>query len=164
MLVIGARPIFRRIRFVVLDPTIVRDNQAFWPWFVVVSIYSIIAILFKPPTSKQSYYPSINQKTSVHTQKSSTSPGKYYKNAFLSHQIRCCIGDGCVQSMSFVICRMMDMRFVIFCQGLLVQIPLSVLILWQCDRRWRFPFRIDQCLESVCLVLAFFNDECSVDP
>ncbi len=31
-------PNFKRIQFVVLDPTIVRDDQAFWPWFVVVSI------------------------------------------------------------------------------------------------------------------------------
>jgi hypothetical protein len=29
--VIGARPIFcRRIQFVVLDPTVARDDQAFW--------------------------------------------------------------------------------------------------------------------------------------
>ncbi len=112
--VIGAHPIFRRIHFVVLDPTIViRDNQAFWPWFVVVSICSPIAVLFEPPTSKQSYHRSINQKTSIHMQKSSTSLGEYYKNAFLSHWVRCCIGDGCVQSTSYVFCRMMDSRSVI---------------------------------------------------
>ncbi len=97
-------------------------------------------------------------------QKSSTSPGKYYKNAFLSHRVQCCIGDGCVQSASFVICRVMDTRSVIFCQGLLVRIPLSVLIIWQCNWRWRFQFYVNQCLESVCLVPALFDDEYVVDP
>ncbi len=88
-------------------------QSGFLAMFVVVSICTAIAILFKLPTSKQSYYCSIDQKTSVHTQKSSTGPGKFYKNAFLSHQVRCCIGDSCVQSASFVICRMMDTRSVI---------------------------------------------------
>ncbi len=68
-------PNFRRIQFVVLDPTIVRDNQAFWPWFVVVGICSAVAIWFKPPASKQSYHCSIDQKTSVRMQKSSSCPG-----------------------------------------------------------------------------------------
>ncbi len=107
-------PNFTRIRFVVLDPTVVRDNQAFCPWFVVVSVCSAIAVLFKPPTSKQSYHHSIDQKTSIRMQKSSTSSGKYYKNALLSHQIRCCIGDGCVWSASFVIWPVMDTRSIIF--------------------------------------------------
>jgi hypothetical protein len=31
-------PNFRRVQFVVLDPTNVRDDQAFRPWFVVVGI------------------------------------------------------------------------------------------------------------------------------
>ena len=97
-------------------------------------------------------------------QKTSTSPGEYYKNAFLSHRVWCCISDGCVRSMSFVICCMMDTRSVIFCRGLLVWIPLSVLIIWQCNWRWRFQFRINQCLESICLVPAFFDDEYIVDP
>jgi hypothetical protein len=65
--------------------------------------------MIMPPTSKQSYHLSINQKTSIRTQKSSTSSGKYYKNAFLSHRVWCCIGDGCVRSTLFVICRVMDM-------------------------------------------------------
>jgi hypothetical protein len=47
---------------------------------------SLIAILFEPPTIKQSYHCSINQKNSISTQKSSTGPGKSYKNAFLSHR------------------------------------------------------------------------------
>ncbi len=106
-------PKFQEDPIVVLDPTVVRDDQAFWPLFVVVGICSAIAVLIKPPTSKQSYHRSINQKTNVCTQKSSTSPGKHYKNAFLSHQVQCCIGDGCVQSAPFVICRMMDMITVI---------------------------------------------------
>jgi hypothetical protein len=42
-------------------------------------------------------------------QKSSTSPDKYYKNAFLFHRVQCCIGDGGVRSASFVIRRVMDM-------------------------------------------------------
>ncbi len=106
-------PNLRRIQFVVLDPTIVRDNQAFWQWFVVVGVCSAIVVLFEPPTSKQIYHRSIDQKTSECMQKSLTSPGKSYKNAFLSHQVQCCIGGGCVQSASFVICRMMDTTFVI---------------------------------------------------
>ncbi len=135
-------PNFGRIRFAVLDPTVVRDDQAFRPWFVVVGVCSAIAVLFEPPTSKQRYHRSIDQKTSVCTQKSSTSPGKSYKNAFLSHQVQCCIGDGCVRSASFVICRMMDTRSIIFCQGLLVRIPSSALIIWQHNRKWRFQFRV----------------------
>jgi hypothetical protein len=41
---------------------------------VVVGVCSAIAVLFKPPTSKQSYRRSIDQKTSVCTKKSSTHP------------------------------------------------------------------------------------------
>jgi hypothetical protein len=37
-------------------------------------LWALIAILFKPPKSKQSYHCSIDQKTSVCTQKSSTHP------------------------------------------------------------------------------------------
>ncbi len=163
-LVIGARLIFRRIQFIVLDPTVVRDNQAFRPWFVLVGICSAIAILFKPPTSRQSNHCSIDQKTSERTQKSSTSPGKYYKNAFLSHQVRCCIGDGCVRPghLSFVTWWIWDLSFL--CRDLLGRIPLSVLIIWQCNRRWRFQFHVNQWLESICLVQAFFDDEYIVDP
>ncbi len=39
-----------------------------------------------------------------HTRKIFNLPGIYYKNAFFSHWVRCCIGDGCVRSTSFVIC------------------------------------------------------------
>ncbi len=58
-------PIFLEDPIVVLDPTIVRDNQAFWPLFVVVGVCSTIAVLIEPPISKQSYHCTINQKTSV---------------------------------------------------------------------------------------------------
>ncbi len=39
-----------------------------------------------------------------------------------------------------------------------------MLITWQRNWRWRFQFRIDQLLESVCLVRAFFDDEYVVNP
>ncbi len=38
---------------------------------------SLIAILFEPLTSKHSYHCRIDQKTSVHAQKTSSSPGKF---------------------------------------------------------------------------------------
>jgi hypothetical protein len=46
---------------------------------------------------------------------------------------------------------------------MLERIPLIVLITWQHNRRWRFQFCINQRLEPVCLVRAFFDDE-YVDP
>ncbi len=55
--------------------------------------------------------------------------------------------------LSFVVWWIQDASF--FCQGLLVQIPFSVLIIWQGNWRWRFQFRIDWCSETVCLVPAF---------
>ncbi len=64
--------------------------------------------------------------------------------------------------LSFVAWWIQDPSFL--CQGLLVRIPLSVLITWQCNWRWRFQFRVNQQLESVYLVWAFFNDEYVVDP
>jgi hypothetical protein len=130
-------PNFRRIKDVVLDPTVVRDN-VFLAMICCCWRCSLIAVLFEPLTSKQSYHHSIDQKISICTQKSSSSPGKSYKNAFLSHQVQCCIGDGCEQFVSFVICRMIDTRCVIFCQGSLVQILSSVLIIWQHNQRWWF--------------------------
>ncbi len=118
---------------------------------------------FKHRTSKQSYHRSMDQKTSVHMQKSSTIPGKYYKNAYLSHWVRCCIGDDCVWSASFVICCMMDKRSVISLARLVGTDTSCVLIIWQGNWSWRFQFRVNQWLESVCLVPAYFNDEYIVD-
>ncbi len=64
--------------------------------------------------------------------------------------------------LSFVTWWIRDQSFL--CQGLLVRIPLSVLITWQCNWRRRFYFHVDQRLESVCFVWAFFDDEYVVDP
>jgi hypothetical protein len=72
-------PNFRRIQFVVLDSTVVRDEQAFWPLLVVVGVCSAIAILFKPPTSKQSYHHSIDQKTSVRTKNLQLAQANYIR-------------------------------------------------------------------------------------
>ncbi len=105
---------------------------------------SLIAVLFKPPTCKQSYHCSINQKTSIRTQKSSPSPGKSYKSVFLSHQdtmlyLWAVMAVCDLHHLSFVICCMMDTRCIIlFYRGLLVQIFSSVLIIWQRNRQWRF--------------------------
>jgi hypothetical protein len=44
----------------------------------------LIAFMFKPLTSKHSYHCSINQKTSVRMQKSSSSPGKFDEMLSLS--------------------------------------------------------------------------------
>ncbi len=71
-----------------------------------------------------------------------------------------------------VVCDLRHLSFVpwwiqapsFLCRGLLVRIPLSALITWQCNHRWRFQFRGNQWLESVCLVPAFFDDEYIVDP
>jgi hypothetical protein len=52
-----------------------------------VAVQAIIAVLFKPPTSKQSYHHSIDRMTSIRMQKISSSPGKSYKNTFISHQV-----------------------------------------------------------------------------
>jgi hypothetical protein len=67
-----------------------------------------------------------------------------------------------LRHLSFVMWWIQDPSFL--CLGLLVRIPLNVLITWQCNWRWRFQFRIDQQLESVCLVWAFFDDEYVVNP
>ncbi len=65
-----------------------------------------------------------------------------------------------------VICHLLRDRYKIchFLSRFMVQIPSSVLIVWQRNWRWRFQFRVDRCLETVCLVLAFFDDEYVVDP
>jgi hypothetical protein len=44
----------------------------------------LITFLFKPPTSKHSYHCSIDQKTSIHTHKSSSSPRKFDEMCYLS--------------------------------------------------------------------------------
>ncbi len=64
--------------------------------------------------------------------------------------------------LSFVVWWIQDPSFL--CLGLLVQIPLSVLITWQHNWRRCFQFRVDQQLEFVCLVQAFFDDEYVIDP
>ncbi len=58
----------------------------------------------------------INQKTRVHTQKSSNSPGKCYKPISYSIDIQCCIIgiDYCLRSTSFVFRRVVDVICVIF--------------------------------------------------
>jgi hypothetical protein len=101
MLVIEAHPIFKRIQYVVLDPTVVRDDQAFRPWFVVVSVSPSLP-----------FCSSLQQANKAIIVASTKRPAYACKNLqvvqvnpirMLSSliKIQCCTGDGCVQSASF---------------------------------------------------------------
>ncbi len=117
---------------------------------------SLISVLFEPPTSKKNYHCSIDQKTSICMQKSSTSPGKSYMNVFLSHWYMMLYLWAVM-----VVCNLLHLSFVawwiqdasFFWQGLLLPIFSSVLIIWQRNRWWRFQFRVDWCWGTVCFVL-----------
>ncbi len=77
---------------------------------------SLIAVLFKPPTSNQSYHRSIDQKTSVRTQKSSSGPGKFNGMLYLS-LLYMLLSHGdmyfVVQSTSFVAKCIQDVAFIV---------------------------------------------------
>ncbi len=120
-------PNFRRIWFVVLDPTVVRDDQAFWPWFVVVDVSPSLPFCLSLQQANKAIIVASTKRPAYARKKSLTSAGKSYKNAFLSHQVGCCIGVGCVQSASFVICQVVDTRSVIC---------LSRLVVTNCHRPW----------------------------
>ncbi len=107
-------PDFRRIWFVVLDPTVVKDDQAFWPWFVVVGVAP--SLLFCS---------SLRQASKAIIIASTKRPAYARKNLQVVQvnpirilstfiMIWCCIHDGCVWSTSFVIYCMMDTRCIIF--------------------------------------------------
>ncbi len=120
---------------------------------------SLIAVLFEPPTAKQSYYCSIDQKTSVHTQKSSSSPGKSYKNTLLSHQ-KCCTGDGVVRSASFVICRVMNMRCTLFSLRLVGTNTFQCTDHMAMQLEMAVQFCVDWCWGTVSFVPIFWQWVC----
>ncbi len=123
-------------------------SGSYWCWDLISLLSRSIAIgiasplfLFEPPTSKLSYHPIIDQKTSVCTQKSSASPGKFYKNAFLSHwyTILYCWAVILVcnlRHLSFVAWWIWDVSFL--CRGSLLWIFSSALIIQKCNRQWQF--------------------------
>ncbi len=67
-----------------MDPTVVGDNQSLWPWSVVIGIAPSLPFCSSLWQAKQSYHRTIDQKTSVRMQKSSSSPGKFNRWLYIS--------------------------------------------------------------------------------
>jgi hypothetical protein len=161
--VIGARSIFRRIQFVVLDPNVVRDNQAFWPCLLLLvfaqpspfclSLQQANKAIIVALTKRPAYACKNLQQVQVYTIRMLSSLIEY--NAALMMVVYN------PRHLSFVPRLIQDPSFL--CLGLLVRIPLRVLVTWQRNGSQRFQFRIDQQLESICLVRAFFDEEYVVD-
>jgi hypothetical protein len=51
------------VKIIVPDPTVVRDDQAFWPWFFVVNVCSAIAVLISLRQANKAIIVALTKKT-----------------------------------------------------------------------------------------------------
>ena len=117
-------------------------------------------------TDKQTKLSSQHLPKDQHTHaKSSTSPGKYYKNALLSHQGQCCIDDRfCVIRIN---CHLSRDGYEIRHFFVKASWYGYRLVLWSYGNvigDGGFSSASSDALRPICLVPAFFDDEHVVDP
>ncbi len=146
----GGEPPIRRIRFVLLDPTVVRDDQAFPPWFVVVGVAPSLP-----------FCSSLQQANKAIIVASTKRPAYARKNLQLVQvksirMLSSLIEYNAVSMM--VVCNLRHLSFVAwwiqdpyFFLSFLVWIPSCVLIMWQRNQRRWFQFHVDWCVETVFL-------------